>query len=236
MTRPTARTRPRLHRQIRRPTKRGVQLEIELVKQVLRLLPSYAGVWGALSTFRQELGAGREIADVVLLIGSRDRARVLHEALSVAESVILSCLRRGGRTRIDALGRSLGVELSNSADGPLDRLRDWGLIETSRSGAVSLAGAWHRQGRIIALEAKLSRWRDALSQAARYRRYADESYVVLPGDRADVALRHRDLFVDRGVGLLVATPGALACRIKARASDEHDWRREFVLSRLVTQA
>jgi len=54
---------------------------------------------------------------------------------------------------------------------------------------------------ILALEAKLTRWRDALHQAYRNSCFAHQSLVVLPWAVAEVACAHRDEFQRRGVGL-----------------------------------
>jgi hypothetical protein len=56
-------------------------------------------------------------------------------------------------------------------------------------------------GRIIAFEAKLSRWRDALHQAYRNTCFAHLSYVLVPLGVAQRALSFLDEFARRGVGL-----------------------------------
>lgn len=54
---------------------------------------------------------------------------------------------------------------------------------------------------VIAIEAKLSKWRYALQQAYRNRCFADKSYVLLPMDIAISAIQHEKEFNKRGVGL-----------------------------------
>ena len=56
-------------------------------------------------------------------------------------------------------------------------------------------------GDILAFEAKLSRWRDALHQAYRNLCFANLSYVVLPREVAIYATKHDEEFSNRGVGL-----------------------------------
>ena len=56
-------------------------------------------------------------------------------------------------------------------------------------------------GELVAFEAKLTRWRDALHQAYRTRCFAHRSYVVLPEHVARVAVRHEHDFARRRVGL-----------------------------------
>jgi hypothetical protein len=60
-------------------------------------------------------------------------------------------------------------------------------------------------GELVAVEAKLERWRDALQQAYRNRCFAHRTYVVLPSSTALRAHRYEHEFRRRGVGLLVVS-------------------------------
>src|SRR5207249_1486758 len=55
---------------------------------------------------------------------------------------------------------------------------------------------------MVAVELKISRWREALRQAIAYQVWAPEAYVALPFRNAHAAARHRDRFEAEGVGLL----------------------------------
>jgi hypothetical protein len=61
-------------------------------------------------------------------------------------------------------------------------------------------------GHLVAFEAKLARWRDALHQAYRTRCFAHRSYVVLPTLAAHVAAQHESEFIRRRVGLCAVSP------------------------------
>jgi hypothetical protein len=61
-------------------------------------------------------------------------------------------------------------------------------------------------GQLVAFEAKLARWRDALHQAYRTRCFANRSYVVLPDATARVAVQHLSEFSRRRVGLCSVSP------------------------------
>lgn len=54
---------------------------------------------------------------------------------------------------------------------------------------------------IIAVEAKLSKWRIALQQAYRNLCFANKSYVLLPYEVAQVACQYESEFDIRGVGI-----------------------------------
>ena len=74
------------------------------------------------------------------------------------------------------------------------------------------------KAQLMAFEAKLSDWRKALTQAYRYRYYADVSIVILPTDVAGPAMDNRPLFRQFGVGLWTFNPesGAICPRIAAK--------------------
>jgi hypothetical protein len=69
-------------------------------------------------------------------------------------------------------------------------------------------------GGVIAIEAKLIRWREALHQAYRNRCFAHRSYVALPAHTAWIAARSCQQFRDRGVGLLLVERGNVRCLIE----------------------
>ena len=75
------------------------------------------------------------------------------------------------------------------------------------------------ENRVIAFEAKLSRWRTALDQAHRNRCFAHESYVLLPETTAKRAAAHITEFERRGVGLCYLNSDNLVCVYTAHQQD-----------------
>jgi len=79
---------------------------------------------------------------------------------------------------------------------------------------------------LVAIEAKLEDWRRAEAQAARYRTYADASYVVLPVERITPTVR--EFFARGPVGLLGAGDH-VEMVVQARVSSPLEpWRRLLV--------
>lgn len=90
-----------------------------------------------------------------------------------------------------------------------------GHLQSGRSafGAVQVVTEWnHRSGsvdvltrdkfdRLLAFEAKLSDWKRAYFQAYRNAAYADRVYVLLPENTVHRALKDREEFEFRGIGL-----------------------------------
>lgn len=69
--------------------------------------------------------------------------------------------------------------------------------QRGRTDVVAVAS----DGTVIAFEAKLARWKDALHQAYRNLCFADVSFVVMPKEATQSLVRHQAEFVRYGVGL-----------------------------------
>jgi len=67
---------------------------------------------------------------------------------------------------------------------------------------------------VLALEAKLTRWRDALQQAYRNTCFAHRSLVVLPRRAAERAWAHRGEFLRRNIGLCSVHGGQVVILIE----------------------
>ncbi len=206
------------------------RLESILVESVVANLRAYLGRPDA-ALFR-EVTAGRSIADVVAVVPGRRLQAV--RPLSVWESFVVAAGRPVGSTRIDVLERVCGLEprALREDERRFDRLVKIGLLRRGAGGSVQIGSTWGRSFQMIAIEAKLTRWRDALEQAREYRLYANQSYVALPEASVPMARRHRKDFEAAGVGLL-SVNGHIKTIVSAEPATDHDWRREFLWSRLV---
>jgi len=56
-------------------------------------------------------------------------------------------------------------------------------------------------GEIVSIEAKLSNWRKAMDQAYRNTCFSDFSYILLPENKINIALRYQKCFTERSVGI-----------------------------------
>lgn len=109
--------------------------------------------------------------------------------------------------------------------GPLDLTREFGYMR-GRTDVVAVSGRV-----VIAFEAKLTRWRDALHQAYRNRCFAHQSYVVLPEDKVRVAVENRLEFARRGIGLCGITDGEVVVHVPACHEDPvQPWLSEAALT------
>lgn len=90
------------------------------------------------------------------------------------------------------------------------RLARHGVLETFADPTGCSANRWHvaREARtdgvcLTAVEAKLTRWTDAVDQAAAYLRFADRAYVVLDGNQVRTSAAVLKAVEQAGVGLLL---------------------------------
>lgn len=178
-----------------------------------------------------ELAVGNNIADIAVLLTHLPTPKADFHIFTTRECVVLAALRRNGATRIDILEKRCGIERSEFRTGGLRRLVQSGHVRLGQGGRVSFdPGRW--PFRVVAIEAKLRRWNEALAQAIRYTQYADESFVALPEVFAEPAIANRQRFIEAGIGLIVLGEDGLRFVIEAASQEGHNWRREFVISRL----
>ena len=209
-------------------------LEEHLMAQFELHLPNLLRTRGECWEYQREVGIGRSVADVVAVITDDSPDRRLPRELTLNECIVLSALRRRTPTRIDVLEQRCSVERGAFRGGALGRLEQLGLVERSQGGRVNLSQTVRSQSCVLVLsfEAKLTRWREALSQASAHANFADFSYVVLPEQGAARALQNLPEFRNSGVGLITVAGDALSIVEEASRSSDHDWRREFLLSRI----
>ena len=100
--------------------------------------------------------------------------------LSALEASVVAALLPGRPRRSGAIARQLYSRIERVAPR-LRLLEKWGLLESVGDDAFCLRSELNWWSvHVVAVEAKLRRWREALHQAASYLRFANQSYVALP--------------------------------------------------------
>ena len=109
-----------------------------------------------------------------------------------------------------------------SADNPFTPLAlasEFNYVE----GRVDLVAS-NGDGELFSFEAKLKRWKTAVYQAFRNTSFSHYSYVVLPADAVQQAIKRRHEFERRGVGLCAVAHHELIVHIPAtRQRPLHPW-------------
>ena len=89
-------------------------------------------------------------------------------------------------------------------------------LEFNYSGGRTDVVAVNQNGAVLSFEAKLFKWKDALHQAHRNTTFAHYSYVVLPSTAAQAALRSKEQFEKRGVGICTVDGSGVRVGLEAR--------------------
>ncbi len=84
---------------------------------------------------------------------------------------------------------------------------------------------------VIAFEAKLEKWREALHQAYRNTCFAHYSYVILPENVAKKAIQYEMEFSNRSVGICYLSNGQI---IVAREANRADPFQEWLINKAKT--
>lgn len=138
-----------------------------------------------------------------LLLGSwlaGDAPRV-PPRLTWVDAHVCARLEGGGPASMQEITRRLHLSPAAAAASER-RLRRRGLVEPAEDGTLRLAETF-ATGRadVVAVEAKLTRWQDAVAQAASYLTFADRALVVLDGNRMRAWDAPADAAEAHGVGL-----------------------------------
>lgn len=172
----------------------------------------------------RHLQVATEIPDYVLVHSGE--AQSVAPRLSSMECAVLAQLHWGETAR-DAIADHLFSQPWR-IEAALTRLVRLGLA-TVVGTAYASATEVLRHARVIAIEAKLTRWADALDQARSYRRFANASYVALP---LDVLRRRREHFrrdcETAQIGLLGVAPDS--CCIDVPAPHHNPLTIDWVLT------
>lgn len=119
----------------------------------------------------------------------------------------------------------------------LRALEHSGVLRRSRDGVLVLRrGALPRAVHVIAVEAKLRRWREAVSQAEAYLSFANQSYVALPELVVRDNLALRELALARRIGILAVNADGVSI---SKAAPRHQTRSAdwiWLLSRTIQLA
>ncbi len=152
------------------------------------------------ATLLTEVQVGLVIPDLMIVCAEATAAPV--GDLTGFESWIIAELLRARSRRTDTLASRLFARPEKMADA-LRRLERRGAIHRAAANSVTLRPDWFpRTSEVVAVEAKLVRWREAIDQATKYLRFANRSYVALPEEtlkaRSGVAAACRN----HGLGLM----------------------------------
>lgn len=180
-----------------------------------------------------QVAVGSTIPDLVIVRQPQQRTTEKRVRLSDFEAWIVAELWGRGALREPTLTRRLYTR-SPRTQLALHKLERLGLVRRTPAGSYVLTDVMNRNVEVLAVEAKLTRWREAIEQARDYLRFSMASYVALPESvvqsNSDIARACKKA----QVGLLAVS--AAGVRVVSRPSCRNEpLKRDFVrvLSRTV---
>lgn len=158
---------------------------------------------------------GAIVPDLVLVISKRATVQsVKPKKLSMIDCSILFAISQSKGATLATIAGKIFVRES-LIHASVERLVKSGVI-TTRGGHLTIRKEVTKQtAQVLSIEAKLTRWRDAITQAKAYLRFSNAAYVALP--MAQIA-RLKDVKAAcklAGVGLISVNQET--CRIIVRA-------------------
>jgi hypothetical protein len=181
-----------------------------MVKPLVALLPSvFHFHTGQRVRLLREQPVGSVIPDLLIGIWSGELPR--YRGLNTVSRHILAWLSTKKMANSEEQLREDLLLSQHAADSAVSTLMRVGAISKRDSGEVDLSPEFDVSSsiRIIAIEMKLKRWREALAQAIEYRKFADEAYVVLDGHQVRMNIEVREAFVANGIGLFFQRCGSV---------------------------
>lgn len=170
---------------------------------VLAVIPDIFPSLGLRSRVLREPAIGNVAPDLLVGQWHADLDLRAPSLTNVARHVLAFLQKHGPAADVRCLEDQLF--LSDSAlSRALDQLDRAGLVAVEgRNGTLRLGSSFEQFSnvKLIAIEMKMKRWREALNQAIRYLEFADEAYVFLDGAQVDLTSEVRRTFEISAPGL-----------------------------------
>lgn len=127
---------------------------------------------------------------------------------------VLMAIRRDRRTSVNAILGKLAISESTLKKKVLPQLDRAGIIDRVSPNFVSLVSdVPNPMKQIIAVEAKQTKWREAIIQARRYGYFANKSYIAIWSEK--IRSIDRNLLYRHRLGLISVTDGGADIVVEA---------------------
>lgn len=152
--------------------------------------------------FRREVPVGEVIPDLVCIRFSHfPKITISSSKWSFRHAYLLWLLRRRSRLTLSSLTR-LTYDRKEKVELLVEDLMKSGTVVQLPTGSFALSEQLaSMRAEVIAVEAKLDRWTEALRQACNYQRFADRVFVAMDYERIMTKNVPVTEFVRNGVGL-----------------------------------
>jgi polyhydroxyalkanoate synthesis regulator phasin len=86
------------------------------------------------------------------------------------------------------------------------------------------------QTKVVAIEAKLSRWSQAFNQAQRYQEFADKVIVAIDADKTPKRKSILEKFKEQNIGLCAISPNSLEWLVYPRYKFVESFEKEYLVT------
>jgi hypothetical protein len=198
------------------PQTQPFRLERDMLDYLERALPGPLnlpdeGQWRLL----REPAIGSVVPDLLIGIPRTSEQKRTRKRCTLVQTHIVAALESEGALSTRQLIKRLYLREENAHAALAQLLRFGTIIKAGPNRWAVAEAASIRQFEVVAIEAKLRRWREALDQAITYREFSDRAYVVLDGNQVRSAIRIIPVFREAGVGLFLQYGPILALEADA---------------------
>jgi len=154
-----------------------------------------------------KFAVGMIVPDLVLIAVPKDShpTSASRQALSLFECAVLAELLHCGPRSSEQIATRLYARPA-TLERAVVRLTRHELLSTGKKGILSARRrAFPASLRVISIEAKLRRWKEAIQQAKSYLQFSNTSYVALPWSVIEKNERIKLACAAEGVGLIAVT-------------------------------
>jgi len=153
--------------------------------------------------------------------------------LSVFDTWVLAEILRNGPVRRDLITRRLHTRTERTR-ATLRRLVSLRLVAALDGGFYGVGKrGFHSSLEVVAVEAKLTRWKQAVKQAAEYQRFSNRSYVALPESTIAGSELVSKACMGSGVGLIAVRKRQLRVVVKPRRQEPRSPEWLWLLSKTI---
>lgn len=171
-----------------------------------------------LDAVEEEFSAGYGIADIVGIrydcrkLKSRVDCGLKKPVSNIRELSILEAFQEKSPLTVDVLAKKIGLSDSYIKQVLLKSLVGKGYLEKHGNEYTLIAEISSFTNLVVSVEAKLTKWRDALAQAKRYQHFSNIVFVALP--QQTVKRIERDLFKKNNIGVLSVNSDSINIELK----------------------
>ena len=173
---------------------------------------------------------GMTIPDLLFVAGRKGVAPPIPRRIQLTafDAWVVTALKRSGPLREEEIADELHSH-PHRVGSALRRLRRYGLVKADNLSYELNARRLLLSAEIVAVEAKLLRWTDAINQALSYLNFANRAYVALPKHSIVASRRVTHACKESGVGLISVGPYRTEILVRPKRRDPMSPERVWLI-------